>query len=107
MAERNDRLRERSARAEQRDRYENLANWAWGVLSNNGKDRPGLQTEAMLREQMVNRRMLTRDGDMRVDRMEKFMAEKAHVRSKKTPNLPISDEGWESILEGGSPKYAE
>lgn len=103
MATRDDSLRERTAREAQRDRYDNLSHWAWRVLSNDGKDRPNLQSQSMLRDQMMSRRIYTRDGDVRVDRMEKFMAEKAHVRSKKTPNLPLSDEGWERITEGTSP----
>lgn len=104
MATRDDSLRERTDAAAQRERYDNLAQWSWRVLSNSGKDRPGLQTEAMLREQLVNRRVLTRDGRMREDRMEKFMAEKAHIRSKKPPNLPYTEDAWEPILEG---VYAE
>lgn len=94
------------ARAKQRERYDDLAHFVWKTTKMAGQKEPTYQ-EAGIRYLLFRSRVLTKDGHVRIERVQK-LAKSLGIHNPHNPGqLPdvyYSDEDvWDTIAEGGSP----
>lgn len=92
-------------RKAQSERYNNLARFVARINTRNGTP---IHTEGYWRDRLAFSRVLTRDGHVRPERLEKLLAR--HGTKTEKPKSggnwfdfeAFDDDDWDSIVEGGS-----
>lgn len=87
-------LGEMSERKQREIYYDNLAAWTHKVLTVNGRHQ---YEESALRQALARAHVLDREGNIRQDRIEKFLQQRGFRGS-----FPSGEAAWANILEGGS-----